>query len=298
MLVSVGKRPLVRYRSIWLSMDLSPSVVVVLLVAFLLGCGLQDMVANCAAGFVIRLTAPFQEGDWIESGHAPDLVGRVSTIGWLATTLIGPDASTLVIPNAPLVRGSIRRCTEPPGRPLRGAVVGSPGTVGPPRQEPLAAALGRVDLLASLNSAELQALAAGAAERSFAAGATVIRQGDPGTSMFIIEAGRVAVTAALGAGGPTTLAELGPGEFFGEMSLLTGAARSATVTAIDETRLIVIDKECLRPMVEGRPELAERLGTALADREAGRLEAVLQGGPAGPPPKQDLLQRIIDFLAS
>jgi small-conductance mechanosensitive channel/CRP-like cAMP-binding protein len=168
----------------------------------------------------------------------------------------------------------------------------------PAREERLAGVLCRVDLLASLDTGELRTLAAGAAEQSFAAGEAVIRQGDPGTSMYVIEAGRVAVTAVLGSGGPTTLAELGSGDFFGEMSLLTGAARSATVTALDETRLIVIDKEGLRPMVESRPELAERLGAALADREAGRLEAVVQGGPAAPPPKQDLLQRIIDFLAS
>jgi small-conductance mechanosensitive channel/CRP-like cAMP-binding protein len=168
----------------------------------------------------------------------------------------------------------------------------------PAREERLAATLGRIDLLASLDAAELRGLAAGAAEQSFAAGEVVIRQGDPGTSMYVIETGRVAVTAALGSGVPTTLAELGPGDFFGEMSLLTGAARSATVTALHESRLIVIDKEGLRPMVEARPELAERLGAALADREAGRLEAVLQGAPPAPPPKQDLLQRIIDFLAS
>jgi small-conductance mechanosensitive channel/CRP-like cAMP-binding protein len=166
------------------------------------------------------------------------------------------------------------------------------------REERLAGVLGRVDLFASLDAAEMKTLAAGAAEQSFAVGEAVIRQGDPGTSMYVIEAGRVAVTATLGSGPPTTLAELGPGDFFGEMSLLTGAARSATVTALDETRLIVIDKEGLRPMVEARPELAERLGAALADREAGRLEAVLLGGPVVPPPKQDLLQRIIDFLAS
>jgi CRP-like cAMP-binding protein len=297
-LFAVGNRPGVRCESGWLVMDLSPFVVAALLVAFLLGWGLRDTCANGGAGVVIRLTTPFRPGDWIESGHAPGHVGRVSAIGWLTTTLVEADASTLIMPNSLLLRAWIRRCTEPPGGPLRRAVANAPGTAAPPRQESLAAVLGRVNLLASLNSAELETLAASAAEHSFAAGAAVIRQGDPGTSMYVIETGRVAVTAALGAGEPTTLAVLGPGDFFGEMSLLTGAARSATVTALDETRLIVIDKEGLGPMIKARPELAERLGAALADREAGRLEAVVQGGPAAPPPKQDLLQRIIDFLAS
>jgi CRP-like cAMP-binding protein len=297
-LIVVGNRPLVRHRSIWLFMDLSSSVITALLVAFLLGCGLQETFAHWGAGLIIRFTAPFRQGDWIASGQAPDQFGRVSSIGWWTTSLVMPDSSVLIIPNALLVRASIRRCKEPPGRPLRPAVAGPPGAMTPPRQEPLAAALGRVDLLASLNSAELRTLAAASTERSCAAGEEVIRQGDPGTSMYVIEAGRVAVTATLGFGPPTTLAELGPGDFFGEMSLLTGAARSATVMTIDETRLIVIDKEGLRPLVEARPELAERLSTALADREAGRLEAMLQGGPVTPPPQQDLLQRIIDFLAS
>lgn len=279
-------------------MDLSASFLAALLLTVLLGCALHDMAAHCGAGLLIRLTAPFQLGDWIESGHAPNQVGRVSTIGWWATTLVMPDTSTLMIPNRLLLRASIRRCKEPPGRPLRPAVASPPGAMTSPPQEPLVAALGRVNLLASLNSAELRTLADEAVEQSFAAGEVVIRQGDPGASMYVIEAGRVAVTASLGSGPPTTLAELGPGDFFGEMSLLTGAARSATVTALDEMRLIVIDKEGLRPLVEARPELAERLGAALADREAGRLEAVLLGGAVVPPPQQDLLQRIIDFLAS
>jgi CRP-like cAMP-binding protein len=145
---------------------------------------------------------------------------------------------------------------------------------------------------------ELRSLAAAAVEQVFAAGETVIRQGDPGTSMYVIEAGRVKVTAVLASGPATPLAELGPGDFFGEMSLVTGAARSATVTALVETRLIAIDVDALRPVVELRPEIAERLGAALADRESGRLEAVLEGGPQPPPVKPDLLQRIIDFLAS
>jgi small-conductance mechanosensitive channel len=164
--------------------------------------------------------------------------------------------------------------------------------------ERLAGVLGRVPLFASLDGVELRSLAGAAAEQAFAAGETVIRQGDPGTSMYVIETGRVAVTAALAATPATRLAELGPGDFFGEMSLVTGAARSATVTALVETRLLAIDAEALRPVVEMRPEIAEQLGEALAARESGRLEAVLEGGASPPPPKPDLLRRIIDFLAS
>jgi small-conductance mechanosensitive channel/CRP-like cAMP-binding protein len=166
------------------------------------------------------------------------------------------------------------------------------------RADRLAGVLGRVPLFASLDGVELRSLAAAAVEQVFATGETVIRQGDPGTSMYVIEAGRVKVTAVLASGPATPLAELGPGDFFGEMSLVTGAARSATVTALVETRLIAIDVDALRPVVELRPEIAERLGAALADRESGRLEAVLEGGPQPPPVKPDLLQRIIDFLAS
>jgi CRP-like cAMP-binding protein len=83
---------------------------------------------------------------------------------------------------------------------------------------------------------------------------------------------------------------------FGEMSLLTGAARSATVTMLDEGRLLVIDKAMLQPFLQEEPSLAERFGEVLTRRETERLQAaasVVREAASSP----DLLRKILDFFA-
>ncbi|NBX30867.1 mechanosensitive ion channel protein MscS, partial [bacterium] len=90
-------------------------------------------------------------------------------------------------------------------------------------------------------------------------------------------------------------AELGPGEFFGEMSLLTGEPRSATVTALVETRLLTIDKEIFRPCLEAEPRLAEALERFLVDRKATQPIAI--SSDPSPLRERDLLRRIREFFA-
>lgn len=153
----------------------------------------------------------------------------------------------------------------------------------------------RVGLFAVLDETARQRLAASAREQTFAAGEPIIRQGAPGTSMFVIETGRVAVSVADERGGTSHLAELGPGEFFGEMSLLTGEPRSATVTARVETRLLTIDKEVFRPCLEAEPRLAEALERFLVGRRAAQTTAISRDPT--PPQEHDLLRRIRDFFA-
>jgi small-conductance mechanosensitive channel/CRP-like cAMP-binding protein len=157
------------------------------------------------------------------------------------------------------------------------------------------AMLQRVGLLAVLDETGRHRLAASAREQTFAAGEPIIRQGAPGTSMFVIENGRVAVSVTDGSGATSHLAELGPGEFFGEMSLLTGEPRSATVTAVVETRLLTIDKDIFRPCLEAEPLLAEELERFLVGRRAAQTTAISRD-PA-PAQEHDLLRRIREFFA-
>ena len=91
-----------------------------------------------------------------------------------------------------------------------------------------ASLLDGVDVFAGLTADERRELAGDSEERLFGTGEAVVRQGEAGSSMFVIERGRVAVTVDPGA---IPVAELGPGAFFGEMSLLTGKPRNATVRA-------------------------------------------------------------------
>jgi len=67
---------------------------------------------------------------------------------------------------------------------------------------------------------------------------------------------------------------MGPGECFGERSLLTGEPRNATVRAEEDTLVVEICKQDLSPLIESNPDLAERLGELLAERERKRAEAL------------------------
>lgn len=92
-------------------------------------------------------------------------------------------------------------------------------------------------------------------------GTGILAKGDPGDSMFVVASGRVRVHD-----GSRALAELGPGEVFGEMALLDPEPRSASVTAIDETRLLKLDQEAFFELVEDRPEVARGLLRVLSRR--------------------------------
>lgn len=147
-------------------------------------------------------------------------------------------------------------------------------------QSRLTTLLGGVDFLGALTREQLARLAGEARVAPYPRGLPVVRQGDAGDSLFVIVSGHVEVLAQHDGGGPErSLARLGPGSYFGEMSLLTGAPRSATIRAIEDTELLVLTKEALRPVLLADPAVAERLSHTLARRRAER-EDVLQRAAA------------------
>jgi CRP/FNR family transcriptional regulator, cyclic AMP receptor protein len=111
-------------------------------------------------------------------------------------------------------------------------------------------------------------------------GETIIRQGDNGDCMFVIQEGRVSVVKELDSG-EVELAVRGPGEFFGEMALFEHETRMATVRAIEKTRILTIDKKSFLRRVHEDPSLAYHLVQALSARirqlseEVERLEHLL-----------------------
>src|SRR4030095_2070006 len=97
--------------------------------------------------------------------------------------------------------------------------------------------LPRVPLFSGFNEKELRRVAERARIVDVPAGTVVTQIGEPGDSFFVIIDGTVAVRTPIGPG-----AELQPGDFFGEMSLLDGEPRSATVVATTALRLLVVDR--------------------------------------------------------
>ncbi|MFT5113277.1 MAG: small-conductance mechanosensitive channel/CRP-like cAMP-binding protein [Parasphingorhabdus sp.] len=131
------------------------------------------------------------------------------------------------------------------------------------------AMLDEVQLLAPLTSAERLDLAKNSALCEFAAEDPIVVQGDDGDSAYLILAGMVRIHRTIedDGGRELDLTRLGTFDFFGEMSLLTGAPRSASVTAYTNCRLLKIPKPCLEPILEKRPELAEELAHLMAERK-------------------------------
>jgi CRP-like cAMP-binding protein len=155
--------------------------------------------------------------------------------------------------------------------------------------------LEQVGLLEPLRAELVHQLAVENADRVYAAGEQVIRQGDPGESLFVIMGGRVEVTAREGDIPAVKLAVLGPGDYFGEMSLMTGAPRVATITTLEETRLLEVGKASFRGIVAAHPELVEQFGTLLRLRLAERTQAIA-GVERATPEIQDIFQKIRDFF--
>ena len=100
------------------------------------------------------------------------------------------------------------------------------------------------------------------------------------------------------------LASLGPGKCFGEMSLLTGEPRSATVSALEETQVVVVGKDGLKAIFELNPQLIEPLSTMLEKRReeqtVSRTKASKQGrkieARSGEKHKDDILSRVKAFF--
>ena len=109
----------------------------------------------------------------------------------------------------------------------------------------------------------------------YAKGATLIREDDLGSSMFVLASGEVAVTVP-GKNRGRRVATLAAPDIFGEMSLLTGARRSATVTARTTVKAIEIPKAALAPLISASPELADRFAAMLAKRQR-ELDRVYRG---------------------
>jgi CRP-like cAMP-binding protein len=120
---------------------------------------------------------------------------------------------------------------------------------------------------AVLDQTELDLLAGNLRIASFPRGTVIVRQGDAGSSMFVIADGKARVSVH-GRGGETSVATLGVGDIVGEMSLMTGARRSATVTATRKLTALEITKAAFEALLAGNPDLIRRFADTVEQRHA------------------------------
>jgi CRP/FNR family cyclic AMP-dependent transcriptional regulator len=117
--------------------------------------------------------------------------------------------------------------------------------------------------------------------REFPAGTVLFKEGAPGKEMYVLQSGKVCITKNV-RDVEKVLAVLGPGEFFGEMAIISNKPRTATATVTETARLLVIDPRTFEAMIRGNAEIAVRLIKKLSDRLADahvQIERLLVADP-------------------
>jgi CRP-like cAMP-binding protein len=163
------------------------------------------------------------------------------------------------------------------------------------RRENLAEAedlLGRVDFVQALSSGARRVLAERARFVEYGPGQAVVRQGESGDTLYLVARGEVAVRIQVEGGQGRELARLGRGAIFGEMSVLTGEPRSATVVAVGDAALLSLDRDAFERVLCAEPHLAQALAATIARRRKALDAARAQ--PLAPAAEEtiDLVSRI------
>jgi small-conductance mechanosensitive channel/CRP-like cAMP-binding protein len=169
------------------------------------------------------------------------------------------------------------------------------------RREHLAEAedlLGRIDFVQALSAPARKVLVERARFLEYGPGQAVVRQGEQGDTLYLVARGEVSVRIALPAAegenaSQKEVARLGRGALFGEMSVLTGDPRTATVVALGDAALLAVDRDAFERILSAEPDLAQKLADVIARRrvalDAARAE---QHAPALEKESGNLLERI------
>jgi tetratricopeptide (TPR) repeat protein len=167
------------------------------------------------------------------------------------------------------------------GAASRAPQIVAPGVIaaGPGKSEPVFEQqhVPKSPLFEVLKQDERDALVKEMDLESHEEGSVILQEGDPGDSMYIITSGEVKVfTRSTGKSGSVYLAKLGEGDFFGEVSVLTGKPRTATITASRPTELLRLDKEKLDNALAKYPGIRKVLDDFYKKRATHTVEAMIE----------------------
>jgi CRP/FNR family transcriptional regulator, cyclic AMP receptor protein len=127
-------------------------------------------------------------------------------------------------------------------------------------------ALGRVWVFQGLSEDELAHLCSLARTRQYKARETIVEKGEAATEFFVLLSGRAKVAMAGADGSDAAVNVMGPGEVFGEIAILDGQPRSATVTTLEECEMAVVDRQAFNDLLVSSPSIAIKLLAVLAGR--------------------------------
>jgi CRP/FNR family transcriptional regulator len=126
--------------------------------------------------------------------------------------------------------------------------------------------LARVPLFSELSPEELERIAAVAVPRSLPRGTRVFHEGDSSDACYIVRSGTLRVTREHSDGRAITLATLGPGDFFGELAMLDGGRRSASVETLSDVELLAVPGSDMRRVISRDGDIAWKLIVAITRR--------------------------------
>src|SRR3977135_777118 len=123
-----------------------------------------------------------------------------------------------------------------------------------------------MDIFETLQAEELETITQLLRERRLAEAEGLCPQGDPGDALFIVTGGRIRLSTTDPSGNEKILTYFTDGQFFGEMSLLTGAPRSATATAETDSQLLVLDKQAFDQMLASHAQIMREMLKIVSQR--------------------------------
>lgn len=170
-----------------------------------------------------------------------------------------------------------------------------------PMSTPIAKPLAHIPLFTKMNEQEQSALMSAMTRRTIEANQTIFWLGDASDALYVVSDGRVVITVPTEQGDHMTLDTLGPGGFFGEIGLLDGGPRTATVRALETTELLVLEREPFQSFLRQHPNVAIDILAVMGRRQ--RASTMALRGMKNPNIVFDLSrtthwQKISDFIAT
>jgi small-conductance mechanosensitive channel len=229
---------------------------------------------------VVRiLTSAMKSAEGVLESPAPDVVLREFTdrgVVWAARFWVGDFSQDAPVRSG--VQKKILNYLQIAGIPFssdrKDVRIIRTGALEMSRRPAVKPLLKNLDIFAGLGEAELEALAERISERRFEAGQCVVRQGRQGDSLFIAAEGVLCVRLKNDDGRESTVGKIEPGQYFGEMTLLTGQPRSATVEADTDVIVYEIKRDVMEPILRENPRVVTGISDVLAERNVRNVKCL------------------------
>jgi len=155
--------------------------------------------------------------------------------------------------------------------------------------------LANVPILAPLSDTEISDLAGRVGIEVYGNEELIVEEGDSGDSMYIIRSGACEAMKVDESKQLKLLSTMRRGDFFGEISLLTGYERTATIRAVEDTSLVVIDKDVFSTVMISNPHISEQIGQVMFDRQKDK-GIIIKDSADDAGGSQTLINRIKQFF--